>query len=152
MGEFKEQKWELSDEVAVEKEWKSIQPGMRNLFIKEAFFDASEQKYTILFDDLDDEGVGMSIKYWLNTKDKNTQQEIPNNAARRTLISLGKALAGREIGIPKAESIIGGVVRGDVTYYKESKYPKIFKFYPADESHAVFATIEQFSVPDEFEL
>ena len=94
--------------------------------------------------DIDDEGVEFSLRYWMETTDKQTNNIIPNKYTRSTLISLGKALFDKESkGCPAPCDIIGGVVKAEVKYKESSngnKYPRIYRFEPASTSVVLCAS------------
>lgn len=145
---FTEQKWEYSDEVVEEREFKSVPYGERNLFIKDAVL-TEDKVYILTLTDLEDEECETQFRFWLNTTDK-MGNLIKNTQARGTLISLGEALAGKPIGIPHPSSVVGGVVHAEV---KESKptqdgkiYPRIYKFEPVPEEVAMCAAIDQYYI------
>lgn len=150
---FAEQKWEYSDEVVEEVVRKNIPLGERNLFIKNAEL-TGDKVYILTLTDLEDEECENQFRFWLDTTDK-LGNIIKNVQARGTLISLGEALAGRPIGIPAPDSVIGGVVHAEV---KESKpntngqvYLRIYKFEPVTEEYAMCATIDQYYIGAEVE-
>lgn len=145
---FKEVKWEMSDEVAEEVQRKDISVGVHNLFIKNA--ELTEDKvYILTLSDLDDEECENTFRYWLNTTDK-FNQIVKNVQARGTLITLGEALAGKPIGIPEPNSIIGGIVSADVKLSKPNAdgkcYLRIYKFEPVIEDIALCAGIDQYYI------
>lgn len=144
---FVEKKWEMSDEVAEEVERKNLTVGEHNLFIKDARLE--DRVYILTLADLEDEDCVSQFRFWLDTTDK-FNQIVKNTQARGTLITLGEALAGKSIGIPHPDSVIGGVVHADIKNSKPNAngqtYLRIYKFEPVPEDIAVCATIEQYYI------
>lgn len=146
---FNNKPWEYSD-VREEKTFVMPEEGDRYLKIIDATYDEDDQRYTLTVVDLGNE-ARYSLSYWLFTADPETNNIIPNVTQRNTLVSLGRALAGKDIGIPNYESVIGGVVLAHIVLKAskkdpEKKYARCFKFDPVDEEMAVLADIEQYYV------
>lgn len=144
---FNEVKWEFSDEVAEDVPRKEISVGEHDLLIKYA--ELKDRVYYITLSDLNDDECESVFRYWLDTTDK-FNQIVKNVQARGTLVTLGEALAGKCIGIPEPNSIIGGIVHADVKLSKpnaEGKtYLRIYKFEPVIEDIALCAAIEQYYI------
>lgn len=138
--------WKFSDET--ESERIPVEAGMRYLLINSASYTEGEEVYTLNFQDLQNE-ARFTIKYWLNTSDKNGNI-VPNSAARGTLISLHHAALGQDKGIPYPEDIVGAVVRGEVVLrdYNGKSFPKIYKYKPVNLDWACLGFIEEQYVED----
>ena len=142
---FKTTEWEYSNEI--DQTQIPIDEGVAYMFIRDARFDEEKGIYTIEMENLNT-SAQFRLTYYLEQRDENNRKSL-NPQVKGTLISLGKALAGVQIGIPNPADIKGGVVKGYITL-KESQrgtiYPKVFHFDPVDENMAAFATIEQYYV------
>ena len=142
---FKTTEWEYSNEI--DQTQIPIDEGVAYMFIRDARFDEEKGTYTIEMENLNT-SAQFRLTYYLEQRDENNRKSL-NPQVKGTLISLGKALAGVQIGIPNPADIKGGVVKGYITL-KESQrgtiYPKVFHFDPVDENMAAFATIEQYYV------
>ena len=145
---FNNIEWEFSDVKAEERTFPRPEEGDRYLKIIDAVYDDNDRRYTITVFDLGNEAQ-YSLSYWLDTSDFETNNIVPNVAHRNALVSLGHALAGKDIGIPNPDAIRGGVVLAHVTLKAskkdpEKKYARVFKYDPVDEDMAVLADIEQY--------
>ena len=142
---FKTTEWEYSNEI--DQTQIPIDEGVAYMFIRDARFDEEKGIYTIEMENLNT-SAQFRLTYYLEQRDENNRKSL-NPQVKGTLISLGKALAGVQIGIPNPADIKGGVVKGYITL-KESQrgtiYPKVFHFDAVDENMAAFATIEQYYV------
>lgn len=138
--------WKYSGEK--EQSWIPAEAGLRYLYIQDASYTEGEEIYTLNFQDLQNE-ARFTIKYWLNTSDKNNNI-VPNSAARGTLISLGHSVLGTDEGIPFPDDIKGAVVCGEVVLkeYNGKTFPKIYKFTPVSSEWAMLGTIEEQYVED----
>ena len=151
---FKSTEWEYSNEVEKDTSRAQVEPGDRYLYVKDAYMSQDKNgydTYEIQFEDLTNHAV-FTIRNWLYTTDRDTNNVIPNQGTRNTLIGLGKALAGpgSHIGIPNPVDIKGGVVLGIVKFNKNG-YPVIYEYRPVDEDIAVLADIDQYYVGQEME-
>lgn len=152
---FKVTSWELSD-VSV-PEFVGPEEGEQALFIRNAECDPSDKTapYKITFESLKNNAV-FTLSYWLFTTDRNTGAIIPSTKQMGTLLSLGKALSGRSIGIPNPVDIVGGVVWANVVMSPSSKdpskkYARAYAFEPVPEDLAAYAQIEQYYIGQELE-
>ena len=140
---FKTTEWGYSNEI--DQTQIPIEEGQAYMFIRDARFDEDKGIYTLEMENLNT-SAQFRLTYYLEQRDENNHISL-NPQAKGTLISLGKALAGVQIGIPNPVDVKGGVVRGYITL-KESQrgtmYPKVYHFDPVDENMAAFATIEQY--------
>jgi len=142
---FKNEEWKYSDVTDAPA---PVAEGRRFLKIADCYYKEDDDKYTVVMEDLSD-NARFSLSYWLT--DTRDGKHEPNMGARSTLLSLGAALNGTPCGIPNPDSVVGGVVVGEIKK-GTAGYRRCFKFYPAPESMTVFADIEQYSVPDESEV
>lgn len=133
--------WKFSDETEAERI--PVLEGSRYLLINDASYTEGEEVYSINFQDLQND-ARFSVKYWLNTSDKNGNI-VPNSAARGTLISLHHAALGQNKGLPYPADIIGAVVCGEVVLkdYNGKAFPKIYKYKPVNMDWAVLGFIEE---------
>lgn len=152
---FKTTSWELEN-VDV-PEFTVPEEGEQALFIRNAECDPSDKTapYKITFESLKNNAV-FTLSYWMFTTDKNTGVIIPSAKQCETLITLGKALAGRSIGIPNPLDIVGGVVWANVIMSpskndSSKKYARVYAFEPVPEDLAVYAQIEQYYIGQENE-
>ena len=150
---FVEKKWEMSNEVAgVTKEWKSLEPGVQDLLIKDAWIE-NDNVYILRLESInadDEENPPSSeFRYWLNSTDQNGNI-VKNVGARNTLITLGEALAGKCIGIPEPSSVVGGVVHAEIKLGKPNangqRFLRIYKYEPVPEELALCALIDQYYI------
>lgn len=147
---FNNIEWEYSNVKAEEKTYARPEEGDRYLKILDATYDESDQRYIVTVSDLDN-GAQFSLSYWLFSADNETNDIIPNIAHRNALVSLGHALAGKDIGIPNPEAIKGGVVLAHIVLKAprnnpEKKYARCFKYDPVEEEMAVLADIDQYYI------
>lgn len=147
---FNNNAWTYSNVIAEEKKFIEPEEGERSLKIENVRFDESEKKYMITVSDLGND-ARFDLSYWLNTSDRNTGDIIPNTYHRNALVSLGKALAGYEIGIPNPADIVGGIVYGEITLKQsktnpDRKFPRCFVFRPVPEDLACLADIDQYYI------
>lgn len=145
---FEPKQWKYSNEV--EKESIPVEAGIRHLLITDARL-TDDETYIVEFEDLENEAV-FSLRYWLNSIDDNGNIK-PSAKDRGTLISLGKALAGRSIGIPYPDDIIGGVVEAEI-FLKPNKagdrfFPRAYKFNPVNSDLACLGTLDQYTIDAE---
>ena len=147
---FNTTNWEYSNVTTEEKVFAKPEEGERYLKINNAIFDGSDKRFTIFVTDLGN-NAEFSLSYWLNTNDRTTNDTIPNTSHRNALVSLGKALAGHEIGIPNPNDVVGGVVLANIVL-KESKttpdkkFARCFKFQAVPEDMAILADIDQYYI------
>ena len=153
---FKITPWGLSNEV--EEITVPIEAGEHDLYITSASYDESEPSnpiYKIGLKSLQT-NAEFSQAYWLNTTDKDTGAIIKNKQARGTLITLGKALFGVEVGIPHPNDIIDGVVHAEVKMSKPNdkgkSYARIYQYEPVPQEIALIAGIEQYYIGMENEI
>lgn len=144
---FKTTEWEYSNEI--DQTQIPLEEGVAYMFIRDARFDEEKGQYYIEMENLNT-SAQFRLTYYLEQRDENNHKSL-NPQVKGTLISLGKALAGVQIGIPNPLDIKGGVVKGYITLKESQKgtiYPKVFHFDPVNEDMAAFATIEQYYVED----
>lgn len=147
---FNNIEWEFSNVKEEAMAYAKPEEGDRYLKIIDADYNEDDQRYTITVHDLGNEAQ-FTLSYWLFTADPETNNIIPNVAQRNTLVSLGRALAGKDIGVPNPATIIGGVVLAHIVLKAskkdpEKKYARCFKFDAVDEEMAVLADIEQYYI------
>lgn len=147
---FKVTQWEYSNEI--DQTQIPIEEGLAYLYITNARYDENEGIYSIDFENVQT-NAQFNVRYYLIQRDEYGNKSL-NPQTKGTLISLGKALAGVQIGIPKDCDIRGGVVSGYI-YMKDSsngrKYPKIYHFEPVNQDMAACATIDQYYIGAEEE-
>lgn len=153
---FKITSWELSNEV--EEVTIPIEAGEHDLYITSASYDNSEPSnpiYRIGLKSLQT-NAEFTQAYWMNAVDKSTGAITKNKQARGTLISLGKALFGVEVGIPFPEDIVDGVVHAEVKMSKPNDagktYARIYQYEPVPQDIAMVAGIEQYYIGMENEI
>lgn len=140
---FKTTQWEFSNEV--DQTQIPVDEGDAYLFITNARFDEEQGIYTLDVEHLNT-SAQFSLRYYLYQTDENNNRSL-NPQTKGTLISLGMALAGTQIGIPNPCDVIGGVVSAYIWLKTSSKgkvYPKVYRFDPVNKDMAAFATIEQY--------
>lgn len=150
MGKFVSREWEFSSENG-EDDFIQPEPGERYLKILDASCSIEGlRKYMVKVQDL---ANGATFKLYYNLCKADDKGNIqPNKYSRGTLVSLGKALAGKHIGIPLPDDIVGGVVIGTVELqeYQGKTYARVFKFSPADAENAKeYSDIEQYYSDEE---
>lgn len=142
---FKTTEWKYSNEI--DQTQIPIEEGNAYMFIRDARFDEESGIYTLEMENLNT-SAQFRLTYYLEQRDENNNVTL-NPQTKGTLISLGKALAGVQIGVPNACDVKGGVVSGYI-YMKESSrgtmYPKVYHFDPVDENMAAMATIDQYYI------
>ena len=153
---FKITPWGLSNEV--EEITVPIEAGEHDLYITSASYDDSEPAnpvYKIGLKSLQT-NAEFTQAYWLNSTDKDTGAITKNKQARGTLITLGKALFGVEVGIPHPNDIIDGVVHAEVKMSKPNdkgkSYARIYQYEPVPQEIAMIAGIEQYYIGMENEI
>lgn len=150
MAAFKTTEWKYSNEI--DQTQIPIEEGQAYLFIRDARFDDDKGIYRLDVENLNT-SAQFSLNYYLESRDENNQVSV-NAQAKGTLISLGIALAGVQIGVPNPQDVKGGVVSAYINL-KESQngrmYPKVYHFEPVDEDMAAFATIDQYYMGCEVE-
>lgn len=153
---FKITPWGLSNEV--EEVTVPIEAGEHDLYITSASYDESEPSnpiYKIGFKSLQT-NAEFTQAYWLNATDKDTGAIIKNKQARGTLITLGRALFGVEVGIPHPNDIVDGVVHAEVKMSKPNdkgkSYARIYEYEPVPQDIAMIAGIEQYYIGMENEI
>lgn len=131
--------------------------GPQYLFIKNATCDETDKSapYKITLESLSNEAV-FTLSYWMYASDRNTGEFIPSTKQCGTLITLGKALAGKSIGIPNPVDIIGGVVLANVIMEPSKKdpsktYARVYEFEPVPKDIAELAAIDQYYIGQENE-
>ena len=143
MAAFKTTEWKYSNEI--DQTQIPIEEGQAYLFIRDARFDDDKGIYRLDVENLNT-SAQFTLYYYLESRDENNQVSV-NAQAKGTLISLGIALAGVQIGIPNPQDVRGGVVSAYINL-KESQngrlYPKVYHFEPVNEDMAAFATIDQY--------
>ena len=152
MVAFKTTQWQFSDEVDARSI--PVEEGLRNMFIQDANYKEDSGEYSVSMVDLGN-NAEFKLRYWLYNVDPATNTRTSNSKARGTLISLGKALAGIEIGIPYPADIVGGVVSGDVrlgTSSRGTPFPKVYHFMPVDKYLADCGLIDQYYIGAENDL
>jgi hypothetical protein len=142
---FKATEWEFSNEVDCTQI--DPEPGPQYGQIIGAKYDADKATYSLTIQSCKNNAI-FNLTYWLFQKDEGGAT-IPNSASRGTLISLGRALAGVDIGIPFPDDVKGGVVGFNLQMSKPSptkgiSYPRVYSFDPVPEDIAVMATIDQY--------
>ena len=146
---FKTTEWEFSKEV--DNSTIPAEEGEQFLQIIDASYNEEDSVYKITVQSLLN-SAEFNLNYWL--KMKNDKGEVlPNRRDRGTLITLGRALAGKDIGIPFYKDIIGGIVKTNIKYSKPSvktgaTYPKAYEFYPIPEDIATMSLIDQYYVSE----
>lgn len=143
---YKITNWEYSNEV--EKESIPVEEGDRFVKITSSQFLPDTKEYHLSVEDLTN-GATFTLRYWLNSSDKNGNI-ISNTQARGTLISLGKSLFGQPVGIPAPTDVVGGVVIAEVVLKasttSDAKFPRVYKFRPATKEVVDgYSDIEQYS-------
>lgn len=140
---FKTTEWKYSNEV--DQTQIPVEEGQAYLFIRDARFDEDRGIYTLEVENLNT-SAQFRLTYYLEQRDEYNQVTL-NPQAKGTLISLGKALAGVQIGIPCDCDVKGGVVQGYIylkTSTKGTVYPKVYHFDPVPKDIADMATIDQY--------
>ena len=144
---FEEKKWEFSDVEA--KEVPDMQPGVHYLKITDASMDKDTDRYMVTVQSLgeDDCDATCRLTYFL-TKKNSKPGSFDNAKAVGTVVSLGMALAGRRIGLPRPDSIVGGVVMAEVVFgtpNAEGKvYANIYRYDPVPSALQPFSDIDQY--------
>lgn len=153
---FKITPWGLSNEV--EEITIPIEAGEHDLYITSASYDDSEPSnptYMIGLKSLQT-NAEFTQTYWLNATDKVTGVITKNKQARGTLITLGRALFGVEVGIPHPDDIVNGVVHAEVKMSKPNdkgkSYARIYEYEPVPQDIAMIAGIEQYYIGMENEI
>lgn len=144
---FNEQPWEFSNVNAVEAP--DMSAGMHYLKIVDANFDTQTDRYSVTVQSLsgDDCNATCRLTYFL-TRKGSMPGTFDNAKQVGTVISLGMALAGRRIGLPRPDTIKGGVVMADVVFGQpnaEGKvYANIYRFEPVDSGVKDLSDIDQY--------
>lgn len=143
---FKTTEWEYSGVKEERPVYKDPLDGERYLFIEDASYDDDSTRYTLNVSDLGDRTVRYRLTYNLSRVDKVTGDLVPNISARNALVGLGKALFGRDVGVPFPGDVIGGVVRAQVKLreYNGRNYANVYEYGTVSEDMAVFAEIDQY--------
>jgi hypothetical protein len=143
MAAFKTTEWKYSNEI--DQTQIPIEEGQAYLFIRDARFDDDKGIYRLDVENLNT-SAQFTLYYYLESRDENNQVSV-NAQAKGTLISLGIALAGVQIGIPNPQDVKGGVVSAYINLRERQNggmYPKVYHFEPVNEDMAAFATIDQY--------
>ena len=143
MAAFKTTEWKDSNEI--DQTQIPIEEGQAYLFIRDARFDDDKGIYRLDVENLNT-SAQFTLYYYLESRDENNQVSV-NAQAKGTLISLGIALAGVQIGIPNPQDVKGGVVSAYINLRERQNggmYPKVYHFEPVNEDMAAFATIDQY--------
>ena len=143
MAAFKTTEWKYSNEI--DQTQIPIEEGQAYLFIRDARFDDDKGIYRLDMENLNT-SAQFTLNYFLESRDENNQVSV-NAQAKGTLISLGIALAGVQIGVPNPQDVKGGVVSAYINLRESQNgrmYPKVYHFEPVDEDMAAFATIDQY--------
>ena len=144
---FKEMEWEFSNIEA--KEEPDMQSGPHYLKIVEANLDKTTDRYTVTVQSLGEADCDATCRltYFL-TKKNSPVGTMDNAKAVGTVISLGMALAGRRIGLPRPDTIVGGVVMADIVYgtpnAEGKSYANIYKYDPVPSALQPFSDIDQY--------
>lgn len=140
MAGFEYEPWEYSN---VEEE-KAYEPetGQQYLSIKDARLntkDNGRESIGIMYESLAENGGSFWIWYDI-TGVKKDGATFPLKEGRNALISLGAALAGKAIGIPPLEPMVGCVVLAEVTQkydsYREKNMTHVDTFYAVEKDIA----------------
>lgn len=133
MTEFKITNWAGSEwtEDAVKKP-EPLSPGEYDLRIIDATFDPDTERYQIIVQDVITLAESR-FSWFIKTKAGGL-----NPYSHGTLVSLGKALFGRDVGVPFYEDVINGIVHAEVVQGKEfiredgstGHYLSIYSFKP----------------------
>ncbi len=149
---FVQHTWELSD-VDVGGEFKLPEEGLQYLQILDASYDGNNARYKVRFHSLSNDAEFSLMFFFADANDDSIPPKLTNRKQMGTVASLGTALAGKCIGIPNPEDIVGGVVMAEVTLRdaKNGKtYPNVYKFEPVTrEIVDSFGSIEQYATDDE---
>lgn len=153
---FKTTSWNYEN-LAI-PEYTAPEEGEQYLYIRNAVCDESDKSspYKITFESLSNNAV-FTISYWMWVADKTTSEFSVGTKQCMTLVELGKALAGKSIGIPNPADIVGGVVLANVVMEPSKKdpsksYARIYDYSPVPKDIAELATIDQYYVGQENEL
>jgi hypothetical protein len=144
---FKEMEWEFSK--VEEKEEPDMQSGLHYLKIVDANMDRETDRYSVTVQSLGEADCDATCRltYFL-TKKHSHIGALDNAKAVGTVVSLGIALAGRRIGLPRPDSIIGGVVMADIVYSTPNaegkSYANIYKYEPVPSALQPFSDIDQY--------
>lgn len=142
---FKTTEWKYSNEI--DQTQIPIDEGVAYMFICDARYDEDKGIYTLEMENLNT-SAQFRLTYYLEQRDEFNQVTL-NGQTKGTLISLGKALAGVQIGVPNPADVKGGVVQGYV-YLKQSQrgtmYPKVYHFDPVEKDMADMALIDQYYI------
>ena len=146
-----ETKWEYSTEEPSE-EYVAPVEGEQYLIIKKAERDKDTNQYVLFLSSLTN-GAFFSIRYYLDSVNKETGEVEPDARQRRTLITLKRALYGPEaVGIPHPDDIVGCAVMAEVKMSKPNaegkQYARIYGFsaVPADIA-LEYGNPEQYMLP-----
>ena len=136
---FKQTQWAKSTVTA--EGYPKLEEGEQYLKIKEATYDDTTDPenpfYQIVMDNVETGARGW-FKYWTSGNGKSARSH------RGAYISLGKALAGVEIGEPWPDDIVGGVVVADVKFTDQG-YPRCYHFSAApQEIVETYSDIDQY--------
>lgn len=146
--------WAYSNEEPADEFTQPV-AGLQYLQIKKASLNDSTSEYLLGLMSLTNNAY-VNIRYWLDRADEESGSPVPNTSARRTLVSLKRALYGPEAsGIPNPVDIVDCVVLADVKMVESKKeagrfYPRIYDYKPVPEGVAKgFGNPDQYSTPDE---
>lgn len=146
--------WAFSDEKPADEYTKPVE-GLQYLQIKKAEFNDDSSEYKLTLVSLTNNAF-VNVRYWTDRVDSETGAPVPNTSARRTLISLKKALYGPDAnGIPNPVDIIDCAVLADVKMSPSKtdpmkSFPRIYDYKPVPEEVAKnFGNPDQYSIPDE---
>ena len=103
MAAFKTTEWKYSNEI--DQTQIPIEEGQAYLFIRDARFDDDKGIYRLDMENLNT-SAQFTLNYFLESRDENNQVSV-NAQAKGTLISLGIALAGVQIGVPNPQDVKG---------------------------------------------
>ena len=148
MAQFNEIKWEYSDDSNVPEDSIRVTPGIKDIIIDNASLNPADSKYSISAHNVREPKEKMTLNYWIDTADPQTNDIIENGPSRSILHTLGIALSGHDIGLPAPSSIIGGVVKVEVKLSKPNangaQYPRVYKFEKSDdETIILYSQINQ---------
>ena len=146
---FKEMQWEFSN--VEEKEEAKPEAGPQYLLILGADFDRETDRYIVNLKSLSNEAE-FKITYFLSKKGS-PAGSFNNGTQVGTVISLGIALAGKRIGLPRPDTVIGGVVMADVKMSEPNEkgisYANVYKFEPVPRDRQPFSSIDQYYTDEE---
>lgn len=147
MEQYKITEWAFSK--VEEQKFECPPDGPAYLKIEDARFEEESMTYKMRLYDLNSNST-FELTYWLLKKDSGQ----PNRMSEGTLISLGKALFGRPVGVPHPRDVIGGVVIGHLKASETQdetgnvkRWPRCYKFEPVPQDIAAsYSDIAQYFV------